>query len=463
MDDKSFDKIVKEKAEVFQDSGHDAQALTDLRKRLSNLPGAKKNSWSGGRIAYMVGSMVLFTLVNFAIVWYFSEGRHASLTDEIDQLKSERSQFISLQEELVELRELKVDTIYVYRNLVTTRNTGSAGLQFNQANSEVQENYSSLPSGQADGYFQLVPDDQKLSEELEDFLRRNNLLIKKDGGKMTLVVQNQPVFPMGDFRLSNNYNPIAPGMPDNLPKVGTFEELDTQKKPEKKKIPNKMLWALEKHNHSGVDFQFGVEGKFHKGNYDVGVGDNNGGMGLITEVIFSPVLRLETGIHFGARSYKIGDTEIDQLPAEFFDDYPGYNDQLGTLSSLESDADLIKIPLNLKVFSILDHNKKWYASAGLTPQWAMKQELEYKYALSTPSPPIDGAEYVSFVGSKQEISSAYYTTTFNLGVGTEVYLNEKLRWQLGVFYQKGLSKVGVENRKLKSSFGVKSSLWFNRP
>jgi len=35
-------------------------------------------------------------------------------------------------------------------------------------------------------------------------------------------------------------------------------------------------------------------------------------------------------------------------------------------------------------------------------------------------------------------------------------------WQIGVFYQKGLNKAGVENRKLHG-FGVKSSIWFNKP
>ena len=182
----------------------------------------------------------------------------------------------------------------------------------------------------------------------------------------------------------------------------------------------------------------------------------------MNEIIFSPVIRLETGIQLTARSYRINDEVIPGLPPDFFEDYPGYNDQLGDIIYVESDADLVKIPLNLKVFGILDHNKKWYASVGLTPQWAVSQEFEYKYALDTPTPPIGGSEYLSFVGLKYEVSSSYYTTTLNLGLGTEVFLNEKLRWQLGVFYQKALSKVGAENRKLHS-FGVKSSLWFNHP
>jgi len=462
MDDKRFDKIIKEKTEAFQDRGHDAHALTDLRDRLSHLP-AKKNAWIGGRTAYMVASMALFTLINFGIVWYFSEGRHADLTNEIDQLMSERSQFISLQEDLLELKDSRVDTVYIYRDLLSTRNNMEAGLPDNNDVFVPDERYEFTPSDQDDEYFKLLADDQELSEELENFLARNNLLMKGDRGERVLIVKNHSMVPVKDFGLTSNATVTEHGMPENLPGVAVFEQPEPQTKPEKKRMPNKMLWALEKHNHKGLDFQFGVEGKFHKSNYDIGTSDINGGMGFMTEVIFSPVLRLETGVHIGARSYSIGEDEIQSLPPDFFDDYPGYNDQIGQLASFESDAKLVKIPLNLKVFGILDHNKKWYASAGLTPQWATRQDLEYKYVLDTaPVPPIGGDEYSSFILSTQEISPAFYVTTLNLGAGTEVYLNEKLRWQIGVFYQKGLSKAGVENRKL-SGFGVKSSIWFNKP
>ena len=78
----------------------------------------------------------------------------------------------------------------------------------------------------------------------------------------------------------------------------------------------------------------------------------------------------------------------------------GYDDELGELIALESDADLVKIPLNLKYFGIIDHNKRWYLSGGLTPQWSTRQELDYKYALDVPEPPIGDTEFVSFVGSK---------------------------------------------------------------
>ena len=465
MDDNRFDDIIRKKAESFEDTGHDAHALTDFRRRLSSMP-KKNSSWTSSKTAYIIGLAALFTLINFGISWYFSEGRHAAMKHEIDALQADRSQLIALQDDLTTIRTLQVDTVYIHRNLITPGNTPPRGLpiQTDQANINNGTGTSAFvtPEPGRDSHYTLLSASPQLSQELESFLISHNLLLTSDNGEMMLLVNKAPTAPTINYYANGTNSVQGPKMPQYLPEVATMEQPQVYQKPDKKRMSNQMVWALEKHNHGGVDFQFGVEGKYHKSNFDVGNGERNGGLGFMSEVIFSPALRLETGIHFTARAYKISEDEINSLPPSFFEDYPGYDDQLGAISSLESDADMFQIPLNLKYFAPLDHNKRWYVSAGLTPQWARKQEFDYKYSLQTPEPP-DGGEFVSFVGSKQEVGTAYYTTTINLGVGTEVYLNERLRWQLGVFYQKGLGDAGYENRKLENSFGVKSSLWFNRP
>lgn len=464
MDDKRFDDLLRKKAEGFTDTGHDAQALTDLRKRLSGISN-QRNGWVQGKTAYAVGAMVLFSLINFGIVWYFSEGRYVAMNSEINQLKDQRNRLITMQDELVELRSSKTDTVYIYRNLINGQQATTSG--FSQINRESHgEKLSQSAQFTPDQvrYSRPVPENQLLSDELKSFLSKNNLLLNTSDGELVLVVNNSPVKPLYSSYTETNGFVRKPVAPRYLLEVATYDEsqLD-QKRVEKKKLPKKMLWALEKHQHHGIDWQFGVEGIYHKSNFDVGKGDRNGGIGFMTEAIFSPKWRLEAGFNIGARSYRIKEPEVQSLPVNFFDDYPGYDSELGELTSLESDANLFKIPINLKYFSILDHNKKWYLSAGLTPQWATTQELDYEYVLNVSTPPVGDTEYVSFVGSKQEVHSAFYTTTVNLGIGTEVYLNENLRWQLGLFFQKGLSDVGVENRKLTSSYGIKTSLWFNKP
>ncbi len=463
MDDKRFDDIIKQKAEAFTDTGHDAHALSDFRRLMINTP-QRASGFSLGKTGYVVGALALFTLMNFGIVWYFSEGRYQALNQEIGRLESENNQLQQAGEEqslsMNKPDKIQVDTVYVYRNLLVPsgNNVSEEGTKASSGQPTFKGGYD--PSDVLVRRKELLDGDEQLSQELQEFLAENNLLLKDNDGNLMLLVNSVPVIPVTNLSMDNNSQSAAIRSPKYLSEVATYQQPQTRRKAEKKKISDRMLWALEKHNHSGVDFQFGVEGVYHKSNFDVGEGERNGGAGFMTEVLFSPAWRLETGIHFGARAYKISEDEINELPDSFFQDYPGYNDQLGELSTLESDALLIKVPLNLKRFAPLDHNKRWYVSAGLTPQWTRKQEFDYKYSVKL-EPPDD--EFVSFVGSKQEVGGQYYTTTVNLGLGTEIYLDQRLRWQLGLFFQKGIGDAGYENRKLVNSYGIKSSLWFNAP
>jgi len=431
MDDKRFDDIIRKKAERFKDTEYDAHALMDLRKRLSSLPG-KTSGWNVNRTAYLLGSMVLFTLINFSIAWYFGERRNAALNDEIDDLRSAGNQLIVLQDRLNQEGSLRTDTVYIYRDFLNDGIHGKTGLSFQPFDIWHSRAYA---AGTA---------------------------LNPRGEQSEFYTLNAPVNPVKDYRTSRNQWLLGPEIPQFLPEVSTYQEPEHHKPAEKKEIPNRMRWALEKHNHRGVDLQFGLEGDYQKSNYDVGTGKGNAGIGFLTEVIFSPALRLETGFRFGTRAYNNSQNEVRQFPLSFFEDYPGYDEQLGEISSLESEAKMVEVPLNLKIYAPLDHNKKWYISAGLTPQWARNQEFDYKYSVQTPYPP-DESEFFSYVGSNQEIDMSYYATTVNLGLGTEMYLEERLRWQFGIFYQKGLGDAGFENRQLKSSFGIKSSLWFNKP
>ena len=466
MDDKRFDDIIRGKAERYQDTGHDEHALSDFKKRLDSLP-SKKSRSNLSKTGYLLGAMALFTLINFGIVWYFSEGRYTALNHEIGQLKEERAELIKSREssQMLLPQKSRTDTVYIYQRFVTKDQglTKAAG-----QNAGSPDQFITLKSGKGttrhyQQHYSWLGADSALSQELKTFLRDNQLVLEGENGELLLVVNHTPtVIPVNNYMVRDHHYAGSSGAPRYLKPVDTYEIPESSKPSEKKQISNKMLWALEKHNQGGIDFQFGLEGKYHQSNFDVGKGERNGGIGIMAEAIFSPTWRLETGIHLGARAYKISSDQIEELPPSFFDDYPGYDNQLGELNSLESDALLVKIPLNLKRFAPLDHNKRWFVSAGLTPQWTRKQEFEYRYAIELPDPP-DRGEFVSFVGSKQEVSGSYYTTTINLGLGTEVYLNERLRWQLGLFYQKGLGDAGYENRQLENSYGIKSSIWFNNP
>ena len=103
----------------------------------------------------------------------------------------------------------------------------------------------------------------------------------------------------------------------------------------KQKLSSKTLWALEKHQHSGVDFQFGFETQLNHAVPEWGTGELNFSYGLLTDVIFSPALRLETGIHLGNRIYDIMENELGDLAPEVLDKFPGFDPSTGDIIQID--------------------------------------------------------------------------------------------------------------------------------
>ncbi len=467
MDDNSFDKIIKSKAQGYQDTGFDPQALADMRKRLAAMPATGGASRNWGKTAAVAAALVLFTLVNFGVVWYFTEGRHQQLNSEMADLKAERSQLMVLQEELLKLQATKqttlVDTIYVYKDIITTI-PGTPPLSSTVAGiPSDQYSRSNLSGRTLEDRYQLIGETEEISEELQQFLTRNNLMLIGDEGERILVIKGHTVSPVslqdGDRWLTHS----PPALPNNLPRVWDMSELTERSSKESKKLDSKTLWALEKHQYSGVDFQFGAEVMFNTTIPPMGVGDVNSSIGILGEVIFSPALRLETGIHRGSRSYTIKEKELMALDPSELSHYPGFDPSVGQIIRLESDAEVWKIPVNIKVMGVLDRNKRWYLSGGISPQWLTGQEFDYQYAVEGIDNPDDnGEEFRAFIGAKQDVTPGFSIGTLNLGFGTEVYINEKTRWQIGAYYEKSLGDIGAENVKL-NTYGLKTSIWLNKP
>ena len=464
MDDNSFDKIIKSKAEGYQDSGYDPHALADMRQRLANLPLARSGSKGWGKTAAIAAGLVLFTLLNFGVVWYFSEGRFEQVNTELQDLREERVQLLVLQEELMRLQTGQVDTIYVYKDIIRTITAPT-----NQAQGSNQSAYlpgvdPTYQSRSQQDHFKLIDENQQLSEELQAFLSDHNLMLVGDDGQRMLVVKGHSVIPVNVHDGNSRWAQAPPALPENLPGVWDLSQLsEMSRKSSATKLDSKTLWALEKHQYSGVDFQFGVEVMASTSVAPMGVGDVNTSLGILGEVIFSPTLRLETGIHRGNRSYTIKESELADLDPSELSNYPGFDASIGQIIRLESDAEVWKVPLNLKLMGVLDHNKRWYVSGGISPQWLTGQEFDYQYAVDGADPGgDDGGEFRTFIGAKQDVTPGFSIGTLNLGIGTEVYINEKTRWQIGAYYEHTLEDIGAENVKL-NTYGLKTSLWLNKP
>ncbi len=465
MDDRSFDNIIRKKAEGYADSGYDPHALTDMRQRLATLSQTNSRSFGKGQWSAL-SALLAFTLLNFGILWYFSEGRFTELNSELVELKAERAQWLTLQADFKEWKSTsRVDTIYLVREIVNPAAGGDPFVSASVSNSgDVNQSHSGswVLNATPDSYL-LLSEGNDLSEELTDFLVTHNLLLLDDQGHKILLVKGNSQVPGYLTKSSNNNTPLAIRLPSALPMVWNTEQLvaNSAESMKRHKVSNKTLWALEKHQHSGLDFQFGLETMVTHALPSVGIGDANTSLGLLTEVIFSPALRLETGLHYGSRSYTIKEKELENVTQATLQKFSGYDSQVGQLIRLESDAQVVKIPLNLKLMGILDHNKRWYASAGISPQWLIEQEYDFQYAIENdPGSGEQSGEFRRFMGAKQDITPGFSIGTLNVGVGTEVYLNEKTRWQIGAYYEQGLEPLGAEEIKMQG-VGLKTSFWLN--
>lgn len=466
MDDQSFDKIIKQRAEAYQDQGLDRHALSDMKQRLGNLnTSPTRGSWS--KTATIATALVIFTLLNLGLVWYFSEGRYTRLESEMDALKLERTQlFNALQDEMGHTTtQIVTDTVYLYRDALVS-NTNTANNRYDAytpytgpfSNNQFDGQSSALKSQ----YLNLT-NDEALDPLLEDFLAHHNLLMVDHNGNRFLVVRNNSTYPIMGNQRDYHAGLIPPALPSKIPGVWDLSMLETteEAKPQRQ-LSSKTLWALEKHQFSGVDVQFGFETNLNVAIPDLGKGELNANYGLLGEVIFSPAWRMETGIQWGKRVYTLREGDISGLSSLQLTKYPGFNAATGDLVQLKSTSEVLQIPINLKLMGVLDRNKRWYISAGVTPQWLLEQEFDYQYAIDGPNMPGDLDEFRTFIGTRQDVNPGFEAGMVNLGVGTEVYLNESMRWQIGTYYQRSLGKIGAENARVQG-VGIKTSLWFNKP
>ena len=463
MDDHHFDEFIKKKAEGYQESGVDPAALTDFRRRLEHLP------WTPWYVRYRNAlgwgaAMVLFTLVNVGLVWYLMQSKNAMVQTQLAELQLGRTQLQELQNEIQYLKSVKLDTVYVYRSNDTS--FGFADSQFPQRNSGSQglAQYLGQPVASTKGTqetFVIAQDEegrsflklgsyQDLPKEVQQFISQNASFMRDDQGNLYLPLdqkysrelrQLQTISPIG---VDGNVDPLA------------FTELGKSVKEEKEKprLSGKIARALEKQNYSGWGFQTGLE--LHQFNSvpDIGSNHSNSSIGLLGEFILSPHWRIETGALHSNLRYEIDGFNNNSSLLEQVSSYPGYDESLGELNEAAISSTIIRLPANLKYYYPLASRSRLYASFGLSPYLFLSQRFSYKYTESEDS----GIE--TFVASKTTLEeNKLYLGTLNTGLGGEVDINGRWKWQMGIYYEKGLSDFGAEANGI-NNYGIKTSLWF---
>jgi len=428
MDDKRFDDVIKNKVGEYVDPNFDEGAIGGLHQYLST---AQPIPWY---VLYrspliIAGTLALFTLFNWMIIRdYASDNNDLNTTSFNEEMGKHQGLISDLREEVDRLKDVKVDTVFISSD----RNVQSNPISFEKASAGVSEEeiiraflvkISEGGSIGRIGDFYFYHEDELPS--LKEFLALGNKDTELDGSSLAMAYPQQ----------------------DTLWKEFQVE----QKKADSGAMPVLVIRGLEKHYSKGIGLKLGIEAEIAANKPDLGSGEALPGFGLLTELVFSPSLGLETGLKFKNRSYTISDPSVDVLSS-----YPDINDRLGEVQSIEVDSRLLEIPVNLKYYYPIRQGREVYFGLGLSPNLYLSQVFEYGHpSEAIPDLPAD----FSLNNTVEKGKPKFYLGTFNAGTGMSFDLRNKRAVQIGLFYQKTLKDVGVEERGM-SSYGLKASYWW---
>ncbi|MDN5212637.1 hypothetical protein QQ020_11295 [Fulvivirgaceae bacterium BMA12] len=474
MDDNKFDQRIREKVAEYRDYGIDSGALEGLHQRLAGVTYALPWYKNLKNIGWIAASVILVSLLNFSLYSYIHGSDSQELLDELAQLRHDQQKLYELQNQLNNKENRLIDTVYVYKEkAVNTTNPPRdleaviATMNKKELNDLIQKyNLGAEHSGQ-----KALPGSQLYMANLDDappevrsYLARNGIFVFEDGKKVPVKIDNLPyqhgperLRKRGYYLASNDWQPffdIGIGGDEQEKQ----EVAGNAKKTKDVALPARILRVLEKNEMNGLGFRWGPELTLLRSAYDIGHGEGLQ-LGVLAELVMSPSLRLESGFKYTKLEFGLDDSEIAAQSEETLNTFPALNRDIGELEDIEVSSDIISIPLNLKYFYPLTKRKKMFVSVGYTPMLYLSQRLEYSY-LADIGNDIEEDDFSTAITSTKRIDNPeLYAGTFNTSLGLESQLKKDLYFQAALFYQKGITDMGVEERNIEL-FGLRTSLWF---
>jgi len=369
MDDKRFDKFLKDKVENYQDPTFDESALNALHQRMDALGyGTPWYVRYNGAIM-TAAALTLFTLINFFILRYYNQQDQAELVAEVEGLKADRKQILDMQQQIVAMGTIHRDTVYIYNEAELLYYQRKVA-EMDRAITSLQASQISAPS--TEGNLIYLGSGGSISDEDQAILRKY-FPLKSDGQALYLVPVEKPShlyakhYPQGIYHLPV----LAMAYPSQEGMV-IEQEMKTPVP-----LDGETVRELDKHHRKGVGFRFGPNVELIKTNYNVGTSKLKPGIGVMGEIRFSPFWSLETGVHLESRHYEFS----FQNAPDNLDQYPGYDPNLGTLNDVDVTSLVVRIPINLRYYYPIGGNRVLYASVGYSPNIYNLQEFAYEYEI----------------------------------------------------------------------------------
>ncbi|MFZ6010792.1 MAG: hypothetical protein ACOYXT_10640 [Bacteroidota bacterium] len=416
MDEQKFDDIIKNKLSGYEAPGFEPAALASLHHQIaaeSAIPW-----YVSYRTELVTGtSIAIGTILILIAQWYWTKDQAQILKEEISALRRGQEQIDNLKPQ-PESENILRDTVRI---------------------TEVRQEHSREHVLLLQRVTALEFEIRKLNEQLRIANVRN-----ESQPTLYAYLRSEEGHDAGNHLFSGRINPRKRKVDSQR---ATLERpAGAERHPD---LSPETIRDLEKHYLRGIGVKLGPALEVSKGFYSPGTSRFMIGYGLLTDLILSPSISLETGAKYFKRYYDLDNPALVRMPL------PGVDESLGDLQRAEIDYWMLEVPLNLKYRYPTSLKTHWLIGAGYSPNIYLKQVFEYEYQFNDGS----GNNNLMTHSTYKDKKLTMYPGTLNFSIGLNNQLKNKKLIETSIFYQHGLGTTGME--KIRTRFvGVRGVYWF---
>ncbi len=439
MDDTNFDDLLKSKFDNYEHPDLGPAALATFHTRVLSFPSVPWYAKYRTEV-FVTISFIFFSLLNGFIVWY-SVRENANKTAELEKVVS-RKIVDSLTLVINKLNADHLDSPMTmnqsYKGEITVADNKHTIVNQNHTvikNSTAFDTNSKLHLGMV----------ASLNSRIFDRLSEEGVVEVKDG-EVYLIIDRIRQVPRGSHTL-NSPSRVAIIYENDTINSGIENVLPVSRLTHR--ISLKMINRIAEQKYTtGIGINLTPHFDLVSMAYSQGLGSTVPRIGITAEWIVSPHWSIETSV-----DYLTTKMTIDKN----FQSFSGLdlNTELGSLDHAEISTRALSTPLDVKYRWWLTQKHQFVIKAGYTPYFSLRTQYVYNYPY--PGRPVDSDLTISTMEQKDQ--SGYYGGTSTIAVGLSRVIKRKNQFEVVLFYEKSLGKVGLEKLGMQL-FGVRTAYSF---
>ena len=175
--------------------------------------------------------------------------------------------------------------------------------------------------------------------------------------------------------------------------------------------------------------------------------------GVMADASLKKNARLFMGLYHNSITYKLNQVDDNNFTENDLNKYPNFSQFEKNPDKISVENTIAQIPVHLRFYQPLNYNWSVYMGVGLNFDVLLNQKFKYSFIDIKGDKIILRDEYV-VVNQKR-----FYIGAASGALGIERTLSRKLSAQLGLEYQLGLGRLGVERRSI-DAFSLNFGLFY---